>query len=91
MKYFSKIFKTMVVVLLGIAVIGCTSEKEEHKTELGNFGIFSYNGIYLKEYATEEISVVDAKKLLNVEKVTKTNKTTTLGGRTIRLIHQKIR
>ncbi len=49
MKYFSKIFKTMVVVLLGIAVIGCTSEKEEHKTELGNFGIFSYNGIYLKE------------------------------------------
>lgn len=80
MKYFSKIFKTMVVVLLGIAVIGCTSEKEEHKTELGNFGIFSYNGIYLKEYATEEISVVDAKKLLNVEKVTKTNKTTTLGG-----------
>ena len=54
-----KAFKMMSLLLLA-GLTAC------NKTENATFGAFSYHGVFLKEYASKQIGVEEAKQLVNV-------------------------
>lgn len=61
----NKTVKTMVALLGIIAMTGCSNKSSVKVDE--SFGDFSYNGIFLKEYATKQISVDEAKSLVDID------------------------
>ena len=60
----NNIIKTTVAVLGMLMVTGCN--KTNVASARLNFGDFSYHGIFLKEYATKQITVDQAKQLVDI-------------------------
>ena len=56
--------KLLIAVLAAstLGMVGCQKKKQSKNT----FGIFSHNGVFLEQYAVNEISVEEAKKLVHI-------------------------
>ena len=61
--------KRIILFTLAILVVLCTlcsCKSQDNPNFLGKFGDFSYNGIYLTEYAKKQITVDEAKALVGI-------------------------